>query len=1025
MASVLGDAFNEDAQLDARPLFRRLSRRASSPSVFDMSVPELHDPPDHRDKALRRLSVASSTRSSIRVEMFPKFESEALTQIGPAITDTSLDSSHSIQSSRYSSNRWLFADSSQVQNTILTRLLSGSNPNLAFRRRAFQGEQPEVARFSIMDVPAKEIAGQLTVIDAKLFRKVRREEFASLEWSGRNKLQSSPNIVHATNFFNQVALWVSQEILNSNEIKQRCGAISHFIAVLKSLLDLNNFNGVRSVLAGLQSTPVFRLTRTWECLGKRDKILYDKMSTLMANESNSEAYRKKLSQAKPPCIPYLGIYLGDLTFTYEAWKSVRGDESKLNQCIEREAQMEALLDEIGKLQTLCVYNIAPNDTIQTGITAQFYPPESIAAWENEQYQTSYLLEPKKGQSVQTGQSEVRVRSATEIPPGLPDLAKFQILKANLNLRMPKFQPSIKEESQLTTAFANPFRSKSAKDASSHTDAGINNTKLEPTKPDIPNNNMHMTKIESFDRVKRTSINHSDPNLSLSASMKSDNDATLMQGSLDNDSDSFSRVSSTLATFGSSRRKEQKLQRKRETNRDSSLKSVDQTDSFLLKSSSTSASLVNEYVEASNELVRRNSHDAHGGLRISVEIPSESKSVLTAPEFPWANGDSFLSPKILTRATSETFLSTRSSGTNPPAMKGNLYIKYEVNEDGTRPQRRPWIKCTVALYSRYISIDTSRGRLSIFFSRQERDEASAPGSREIQISPSQNQRVLESSPGGNSMLESNEASSASSKKSRKRWGFFQLSGKEDSPSLDLADTSNTVPLETSEFLGRTYEDGSKRYSGDIAAIEERLKTSLSTDFRHLRSSVASSAKHKIYVDGAAGSLTSIDPDIGSSGRASAAHSNGNMLFPSSSKRASASYDFLPRLSSSMHDALNTNGSTTPTSFMPATRKNVTLIDLTPGTRAELAEDYTKKPNVIRVTFHQNQSNVLFGGTSDSTQKQMPDQQLARSILLRPVGTSDSLSNSPKDGEHEALEMSTWIGAINNAVSNLHIGFTCTE
>ena len=43
-------------------------------------------------------------------------------------------------------------------------------------------------------------------------------------------------------------------------------------------------------------------------IGRKEKGIFDKLCELNSPESNSSAYRTKLSSAKTPCIPYFGIY---------------------------------------------------------------------------------------------------------------------------------------------------------------------------------------------------------------------------------------------------------------------------------------------------------------------------------------------------------------------------------------------------------------------------------------------------------------------------------------------------------------------------------------------------------------------------------------------------------------------------------------------------------------------------------------------------------------------------------------------
>ena len=63
---------------------------------------------------------------------------------------------------------------------------------------------------------------------------------------------------------------------------------------------------------------IFRLKKTWSLLSRRDKQTFDRLYDLFSEEANFEELRKHVDQlAFSPvkdCIPYLGIYLTDLTY---------------------------------------------------------------------------------------------------------------------------------------------------------------------------------------------------------------------------------------------------------------------------------------------------------------------------------------------------------------------------------------------------------------------------------------------------------------------------------------------------------------------------------------------------------------------------------------------------------------------------------------------------------------------------------------------------------------------------------------
>jgi len=86
------------------------------------------------------------------------------------------------------------------------------------------------------------------------------------------------------------------------------------IDIADKLYELNNFNGVFSITAGLGLSSIYRLKKTWTGVSEEFIKTYDKFKALMSNKNSFETVRNRIKQVKPPCIPYIGLYLTDLTF---------------------------------------------------------------------------------------------------------------------------------------------------------------------------------------------------------------------------------------------------------------------------------------------------------------------------------------------------------------------------------------------------------------------------------------------------------------------------------------------------------------------------------------------------------------------------------------------------------------------------------------------------------------------------------------------------------------------------------------
>ncbi|XP_021538482.1 ras-specific guanine nucleotide-releasing factor RalGPS2 isoform X4 [Neomonachus schauinslandi] len=197
--------------------------------------------------------------------------------------------------------------------------------------------------FDVLKVTPEEYAGQITLMDVPVFKAIQPDELSSCGWNKKEKYSSAPNAVAFTRRFNHVSFWVVREILHAQTLKIRAEVLSHYIKTAKKLYELNNLHALMAVVSGLQSAPIFRLTKTWALLSRKDKTTFEKLEYVMSKEDNYKRLRDYISSLKmTPCIPYLDIpmlphvqkYLNSVQYIEELQKFVEDDNYKLSLKIE-------------------------------------------------------------------------------------------------------------------------------------------------------------------------------------------------------------------------------------------------------------------------------------------------------------------------------------------------------------------------------------------------------------------------------------------------------------------------------------------------------------------------------------------------------------------------------------------------------------------------------------------------------------------------------------------------------------------
>ncbi|KAI7181203.1 guanine-nucleotide dissociation stimulator CDC25, partial [Hortaea werneckii] len=246
-------------------------------------------------------------------------------------------------------------------------------------------------KLKFLDIDALEFARQLTMIESKLYGKIKPTECLNKTWQKKmNPADTDPaeNVKALILHSNQLTNWVAQMILTQADVKRRVVVIKHFVSIADKCRSLNNFSRLTSIISALGSAPIHRLNRTWSQVNARTTQTLESMRKLMGSTKNFLEYRESLHKAQPPCIPFFGIYLTDLTFIEDGIPSIIKKTQLIN--FAKRSKTAEVIRDIQQYQNV-PYGLQPVPELQDYILRNMQSAGDV----HEMYERSLQVEPRE------------------------------------------------------------------------------------------------------------------------------------------------------------------------------------------------------------------------------------------------------------------------------------------------------------------------------------------------------------------------------------------------------------------------------------------------------------------------------------------------------------------------------------------------------------------------------------------------------------------------------------------------------
>lgn len=264
----------------------------------------------------------------------------------------------------------------------------------------------EIYKINVMDIDALELARQLTIMESRIYCSILPEELLGQEFSKKAGVSGAVHVKSMSSLSTHVTGWVSECILGEEDARKRTQIIRFFIKLGDRCLALHNYNALFAVQGALNSSTIARLKRTWDGLPTKYRTLMEQQRYLVEHTRNFAAYRQQLRSIHPPALPFVGLFLTDLTFCDDGNAATRlspADSSKHLLNFDKYVKTSRIIGELQRFQQPYALLEVPEMQHYLRVTLQEKQQQGKSVVSAEDlYNRSLRLEPRSSHGTQGG-----------------------------------------------------------------------------------------------------------------------------------------------------------------------------------------------------------------------------------------------------------------------------------------------------------------------------------------------------------------------------------------------------------------------------------------------------------------------------------------------------------------------------------------------------------------------------------------------------------------------------------------------
>ncbi|KAJ9142586.1 Ras GEF [Coniochaeta hoffmannii] len=281
---------------------------------------------------------------------------------------------------------------------IPASLLSKSQTNLLNNWKA-GGTCP-----TVLDFDPLEIARQLTIKQMTVFCSIMPEELLGSQWMKKGGV-NAPNVKAMSSFSTELSNLVADTILQYGEVKKRASVIKQWIKIANQCLELHNYDALMAIICSLNSSTITRLRRTWDIISPKRRQMLKHLQGIVEPSQNNKILRARLHDHVPPCLPFLGMFLTDLTFVDIGNPATKTNDNGMTLVnFDKHTRTAKIIGELQRFQI--PYRLTEVPDLQEWLQYQITRVRELEMQQGNSVQVSYyrkslLLEPRETQALRT------------------------------------------------------------------------------------------------------------------------------------------------------------------------------------------------------------------------------------------------------------------------------------------------------------------------------------------------------------------------------------------------------------------------------------------------------------------------------------------------------------------------------------------------------------------------------------------------------------------------------------------------